>query len=149
MQRRPILEFRGEFDFLSNFYRTPVEFEGFEYPTLEHAFHAAKSSDPDYRRQIQSAVTPARAKAFGRTGCKLPVRWNTIRLDVMDKLVRQKFRFGTDMATRLLATQDAYLEEGNTWNDTFWGVCRGEGENQLGRILMRVRDELRSGGSRG
>ena len=47
--------------------------------------------------------------------------------------------------------------EGNHWHDTYWGVCNpeafgkppctkgcgGTGENQLGKILMRVRDELR------
>jgi predicted NAD-dependent protein-ADP-ribosyltransferase YbiA (DUF1768 family) len=43
----------------------------------------------------------------------------------------------------LLATDDEELVEGNWWNDTFWGVCRGDGENNLGKIIMKVRDELR------
>lgn len=32
--------------------------------------------------------------------------------------------------------------EGNTWGDKFWGVCDGEGENHLGKLLMEVRAEL-------
>ena len=36
------------------------------------------------------------------------------------------------------------LIEGNTWewSRTFWGVCNGSGENHLGRLLMKVREEL-------
>lgn len=52
-------------------------------------------------------------------------------------------RFGRRV--RLLATGSAELIEGNVWNDTFWGVCRGRGQNHLGRILMEVRDGLRGG----
>lgn len=46
----------------------------------------------------------------------------------------------------LLATGDAVLKEGNTWNDVFWGVSlkTGQGENNLGKILMRVREKLHS-----
>jgi len=44
---------------------------------------------------------------------------------------------------RLLQTGDAKLVLNNKWNDKFWGVCRGVGENWLGKILMEVRDELR------
>ena len=42
----------------------------------------------------------------------------------------------------LLATGKATLVEGNSWGDTFWGVCRGKGKNMLGKILMRVRKRL-------
>jgi len=57
-------------------------------------------------------------------------------------LVRKKFE-NPLLRAMLLATEDAVLVEGNTWNDTFWGVCRGRGENWLGRILMQVREECR------
>jgi len=39
----------------------------------------------------------------------------------------------------LLATGTEELIEGNKHNDTFWGVCAGVGENNLGKLLMRVR----------
>lgn len=44
---------------------------------------------------------------------------------------------------QLLATGTRYLEETNTWGDTYWGVCEGKGLNMLGKTLMQVRDELR------
>jgi len=56
--------------------------------------------------------------------------------------VREKFK-QEDLKQMLLDTGDQELVEGNTWNDTFWGVCRGEGQNNLGKILMKVRMELR------
>ena len=46
---------------------------------------------------------------------------------------------------QLLVTGDVGPVEGNNWNDRFWGVCRGKGENQLGKILMKVRSELAKG----
>uniref|UniRef100_UPI00345E83CD NADAR domain-containing protein n=1 Tax=uncultured Duncaniella sp. TaxID=2768039 RepID=UPI00345E83CD len=48
------------------------------------------------------------------------------------------------LAEKLIATGDAELVEGNYWHDTVWGVCDGVGENHLGKILMRVREELKN-----
>jgi hypothetical protein len=59
--------------------------------------------------------------------------------------VRDKFNRNPDLRAKLLATADAYLEEGNTWGDQIWGVYNGQGTNWLGKILMQVRTELRSG----
>ena len=55
-------------------------------------------------------------------------------------------RRATDRYAKLLATGDAQLEEGNTWGDRIWGVYQGQGDNRLGKILMKVREELRRGG---
>ena len=56
--------------------------------------------------------------------------------------VKAKFSKNPILKAKLLATGDAELIEGNWWNDTYWGVCKGVGKNKLGKILMRVRDEL-------
>lgn len=71
--------------------------------------------------------------------------WEAVKVTVMEEIVRAKFTQNEDLKWRLLTTGDACLEEGNTWHDTFWGVDAktGEGLNHLGRILMKVRDELR------
>lgn len=58
----------------------------------------------------------------------------------MTDLVRQKFT--GPLRRFLVETYPSDLVEGNTWGDTFWGVCRGVGENHLGWILMLVRDEM-------
>ena len=68
--------------------------------------------------------------------------WSRIKNDVMLKLLRRKFVSGSHYATLLLDTGGAELIEGNTWGDTYWGVCDGVGENHLGKLLMLVRDEL-------
>jgi hypothetical protein len=67
--------------------------------------------------------------------------WEDIRLEVMLNLLRQKFAPGSELRTKLETTTPHELVEGNTWGDTFWGVCNGVGQNNLGRLLMQVRDE--------
>jgi ribA/ribD-fused uncharacterized protein len=139
-------EFREEHEFLSNFWPSPVRFEGQVYPTVEHAFQAAKTSDPAARARIRRASDPGKAKRLGR-GVRLRKDWETVKLVIMAELLRQKFSPGSELAALLLETGGRRLIEGNTWGDVFWGVCRGQGKNHLGRLLMRVRDELRERGA--
>lgn len=139
-----ITHFHGDYFFLSNFYPSPVEFQGELYPTVEHAFQAAKTLDPEERRAVQYATTAAAAKQIGRQ-VNLRADWELVKLDVMRELVRQKFS-DPELRSKLLATGDAGLIEGNTWNDKTWGcvMFRGEwiGKNWLGKVLMEVRQEL-------
>lgn len=69
--------------------------------------------------------------------------WDEIKVEVMYEIVKAKFHYNPDLREMLLATEDAELIEGNWWGDTFWGVCKGQGLNNLGKILMRVRDEYK------
>ncbi len=142
MADEPVLSFAGEFEFLSNFHPSTVHLDGISYPTVEHAFQAAKTPDPEQRKRIRSCSTPAKAKAAGR-GVDLRDDWESVKLGIMESLVSEKFTAHEDLKKALLATGDRDLIEGNTWRDMFWGVFRGRGKNHLGRILMRVRDELR------
>lgn len=65
--------------------------------------------------------------------------WDTVKTVIMYDLLKQKF--GKEpFKTKLLNTGDAKLVEGNWWNDTYWGVCNGVGENRLGILLMLVRE---------
>lgn len=138
-----INSFAGEYSFLSNFYPAEVEWEGVLYPTVEHAFQAAKTIDTTERESVRLAASPVIAKRLGRQ-VTLRTDWDSYRLEVMEHLVRDKFTRHTDLGAQLLATENAELIEGNTWRDTFWGVYKGRGQNHLGRILMKVRDELTS-----
>ncbi len=137
-----ISHFTGEFRWLSNFYPAAVWFEGMLYPTVEHAYQAAKTLDRVEREMVLACETAGRAKRAGR---KLTLRadWEDIKLAVMEALLRQKFA-QADLAEWLLATGEEPIEEGNNWGDRFWGVCKGEGQNHLGRILMKIRAELRA-----
>ena len=144
MNSNPLVidSFSGEYRFLSNFYPSPVFHDGVRYPTVEHGFQAAKTLDRKLRHQIAVARSPLRAKSLGR---KLRLRkdWESVKIDVMKQLIELKFDSHDDLAELLLATGDARLIEGNSWNDTFWGACGGRGKNHLGRILLHVRESLR------
>src|SRR4051812_15736717 len=141
-RRSKIAEFQGEYRFLSNFYPATVVFEGITYPTAEHAYQSAKTTDMVQRRRIAALATPADAKREGRALQQRP-DWERVKFDVMERCVRDKFTRNPELRGKLLATDDAYLEEGNTWNDRIWGVYQGQGENRLGKILMKVREDLR------
>lgn len=138
----PISEFRGEFLFLSNFYPSPLTYEGEEYATAEHAYQAAKCEDDIQHERIKLCETPALAKKMGRR-VKLVHDWEEIKLRVMRDILWAKFAYNVELATKLLETKQRKLIEGNWWGDTFWGVCKGRGENHLGKLLMLVRDRIR------
>ena len=68
--------------------------------------------------------------------------WKEIKDSVMELALRIKFQ-NKVLCEKLLNTGNSELVEGNWWGDTYWGVCEGKGENRLGKILMKIRDELR------
>lgn len=106
----------------------------------EAAFQSKKTSDPAEIAKFTRLDGKA-AKAYGR---KVTLRpdWEEVKLEAMREVVHIKF-LAPDLSRYLLNTGDATLIEGNYWNDTFWGMCRGKGENHLGRILMEERDAIR------
>ena len=133
--------FHGEYAFLSNYYDSPIFYDGILYPTVEHAFQAAKTTVFIHRIIIANKKTPGQAKCAGR---KVTLRdnWDDIKLYIMKELIILKFT-NPKLKSALLNTKDAELIERNTWNDTYWGICNGIGENHLGKILMEVREMLR------
>lgn len=137
--------FDGPYRFLSNFYSSLVEFEGINYPSVEHAFVAAKTEDIREREHIAGIGTAREVKAYGRK-LKLRPGWNDMRLQVMEDLVRQKFTRHPLLMKGLMDTDDRVLVEGNYWGDAFWGVDlkTNAGLNHLGKILMKVREELKA-----
>jgi len=57
----------------------------------------------------------------------------------MEDIVRSKFVNNPLLYVKLDETNPHELVEGNWWGDKYWGVCKGVGENKLGKILMKVR----------
>lgn len=134
--------FTGEWRCFSNFWFATVYLDGVAFPTVEHAYQAAKTLDPVARRSIHAARAPGVAKRMGQT-VRLRPDWDAVKVEVMTDLVRQKFMRDFSLRQQLLRTGDAELVEGNNWGDTFWGVCNGVGQNHLGYILMQIRTECR------
>lgn len=137
-----IKSFRGEYDFLSNFYEATLAYEGIAYENSEAAFQAQKCKNHQDKLQF-ATLNPSAAKRLGRR-VDLRDDWEDVKFDIMKGVVTAKFEQNEDLAERLLATGDAYLEEGNTWGDRTWGTVKGVGKNYLGKILMGVRDTLRN-----
>lgn len=134
--------FREEYYFLSNFYHVDVEYDGIVYKNTEAAFQAQKVLD-DNEKLLFSDLYPREAKKLGRR-VKLRKDWNDVKDNYMYEICKAKFTQHEDLAEKLLETGDEELVEGNTWNDTYWGVCNGKGKNQLGKTLMRIREELKN-----
>lgn len=134
--------FSGEYRFLSNFYPVLIRLPDGDYPSVEHAYQASKTEHPGQRAIIRGLRTPGEAKRFGR-GVDIVPNWDIIKLSTMEELLRLKFA-QPSLRHRLFATGSQELIEGNHWGDTFWGVYNGQGQNQLGKLLMKIRSELSS-----
>lgn len=138
-----ITNFSGEYEFLSNFYEVPVKYR-YTYGSAEAAYQAQKVANP-YDADDFTRYNPGKAKRMAR---KLELRddWQDVRLAVMSDVVWAKFFQNTELAERLLATGDAALIEVNDWHDNFWGVdsATGNGQNNLGKILMETRAALKN-----
>lgn len=146
------------YGYMSNFYPSPVSFDGLHFPTIENAFQAAKTTDLSERIKF-TEVGPSQAKQFGRKVKPLRSDWEQIKDGVMLDLLRQKFAC-EPLRSALLDTENQHLIEFTTWHDTYWGVCLGGckkgwpptkdvkphepgiGQNKLGLMIEQVRSEL-------
>ncbi len=142
-----IKQFQEEYRWLSNFWylESPAIYQGLTFITNEHFYIAMKTKDLNIRKQVSNHPLKG-VKKFGTT---FPLRedWDEIKLDVMLHGLRYKFsESNPTLRQKLIDTGDSLIQEGNYWNDKYWGVClkTGEGENNLGKLIMQVREEILS-----
>jgi len=131
----------------SNFSLHPIELDGQTWPTVEHYYQAQKFAGmPDSERhmaEIRQAPTAYDARKRGIDPAR-PLRpdWDTARLDVMWRAIQVKFDAYAQLKELLLGTGTAEIAENSPY-DSFWGVGpNGDGENQFGKMLMRLRSVL-------
>jgi len=132
--------FFGEYMFLSNFFESPVYYKDILYRSSENAYQASKIEE-GFRGHLANC-TPYQSKKLWKdfpSIDKSAQEWDERKYKVMAEIVFMKF-CNDELKEKLLATGDKYLEETNHWNDVSWGVCNGKGENNLGKILMKIRD---------
>lgn len=135
--------FTGRYRFLSNFYPCEITYQDCVYANTECAYQAHKFPI-EYRYLFANITNPGVAKRLARTHQSKQLEdFHERKLQLMEDLLREKFAQNW-FKTKLLATGTRPLIEGNHWNDTFWGVCNGVGENNLGKLLMKIRSELAS-----
>jgi len=141
-------EYEPPYGCLSNYARVHFELDGVWWPSAEHCYHSHKFTldtveNQDARRLIYEAPTPREAKHVAhRFDAYRRPDWDSMRDDVMRRVVLRKFHSNRAVAQVLLSTGDAMLVEES--RDYHWGCGEnGTGQNMLGRILMEVRAALR------
>ena len=141
---KKIDQFKGRYFFLSNFYPCDIyidiDGEELHFKSSEAYYQGMKC--PERIKEFED-LDPDQAKQLGKK-VKLREDWEEIKDSIMLAVVYRKFSKIPELKEQLLATGDMYLEEGNNWNDRYWGTVNGKGKNQLGRTLMQVRDVLRN-----
>jgi ribA/ribD-fused uncharacterized protein len=147
-----IIDFRGDYGFLSNFYERPIYFMGFEFKTGEHMFNSLKTDSLEEACHVMDAPTPGIAKQRGRKVTLRPF-WDEVeRYNAMRTVLGAKFLDDKEMMDALLSTGERRIIEGNTWHDNEWGNCtcgtrvfcvETQGNNNLGKLLMELRSDLR------
>lgn len=129
--------------FLANFFPCSIAIAGIAWPSSEHYYQAQKFKDPALQKKIHAAACCADAFALSRHYQQWQRHdWCHIRVDIMTFIVREKFFQNPALARQLIATGTRELFE-HSHRDAFWGDGGdGTGQNQLGKILMTLREEL-------
>ena len=143
--QRTISFFIGQHQALDNFAAFSVEWNGILWPTLEHAYQAAKFEDNSIIQRIQKARSPYEAKSIVREkelASKVSPDWNSRKVATMKALMQCKVSQHSLIKEILLGTQKARLVENSPF-DSFWGIGPdGDGKNMIGLLWMEIRDEL-------
>lgn len=140
------MQFKLEFEFLSNFYDSPIKYKDLKFKTVEHAYQSSKTRDANWKSRIIEASTPGKAKRLGRD-CPAREDWEEVKVKCMKYFVRKKFKQNPELLDKLKSIKGPIVEH-NYWHDNFWGHClcmNCSGKqigNQLGKILMEIRDEI-------
>jgi ribA/ribD-fused uncharacterized protein len=152
---------REAFPFLSHFFPSPIELDGIVWPTVEHYYQAQKSTSGRYKRAILAAESPGLAKRlaarpettgrakkyswFRANDAQPRADWHDVKLDIMRVADRAKFTQHPALRAALLATGEAELIEDSP-AEPYWGIGPdGLGLNWAGRVIMEIRERLRSG----
>lgn len=125
---------------MSNFYPVVIYYNKKYYPTSEHAYQSSKCKYESDQVQFttNNNMSVVQAKRAGKK-VTLIETWEIDKLQIMTDILKIKFKIDTPERKLLNDTGNHELIEGNYWNDTYWGVCRGKGANNLGKILMDIR----------
>jgi ribA/ribD-fused uncharacterized protein len=136
----------------TNFFDAPFYFDGQKWPTSEHYFQGQKFKDPKLMEEVRRLNTPREAFDFTRKyASEVREDWHEsktsktpYKITAMRNALLMKFTQHSNLKELLLLTGNAKLFE-HTENDKYWGDKKdGTGENHLGRLLIDIRDVLRS-----
>lgn len=135
----------GEYGYLATYSNYGFFKDGVFWKTSEHYYQAQKFMDSDTKIRIQNAETPKIASIIGRDR-KLNLRsdWEEVKQDVMFDAVYYKFKQNRDILQKFLDTGNARIVEA-TVKENYWGSGpNNDGQNNYGKILIKVREKLRT-----
>ena len=135
-----------EFFVFDNFSSFGIIMNGEFYPTVEHAYQAGKFVDtaPEIANQIKKCLSAHEAQKIAyANNDKQAKEWDEIKVAYMEKLLRLKLEQNPYIKQKLLQTKN-YLICEDSPKDSFWGIGENrDGQNQLGKLWMKLRDELK------
>jgi ribA/ribD-fused uncharacterized protein len=132
--------FKNQYQFLSNFYNQPFNYNGIAYNSVVSAFFANMTTNEFQRNMIAKSLPSDAIKLYKRTSSKKRLS-DKEKKDLMYNICKEKFSIPS-LKDKLLATNNEELINETTWENPFWGITNDKGENQLGKILMKIRKEL-------
>lgn len=135
------MQFKGKYKFLFNMYPCLIGVDSKlgtdNFKCVESAYHAYKNPNR-YGEFIR--LNGYDAKALSKL-IKVREDWEDTKHLIMLDLLCRKFT-QRHLSLMLKRTFNLELIEENNWGDFYWGVCNGQGENKLGKIIMGIRDTL-------
>lgn len=135
-----------EFYCLDNFSSFKVEYEGYLYSSLEEAYQTIGflESAPEVAEKIKHSYSAHEAQKLAIENIdKIRSDWDIIKVEVMEKLLRLKLEQNPYVKKKLLETKNYYIVEDSPKDDFWgWGPNR-DGNNQLGKLWMKIRDEIK------
>ena len=143
--KKPVLFYQRYFYCFSNFSSFKVEWKGVLWMTSEHAYQAAKFNDEKIVKEIRESISAHDSKKTAHKYRDL-VRedWDDIKLKIMEKIIEAKLAQHSFIQKRLKETKNREIIEDSS-KDSFWGWGPDKkGENHLGKIWMKLRDETSS-----
>lgn len=131
---------------LDNFSAFGLKMNGEYFQTSEHAFQYLKYVDtnPELAIQIKNCYSPNAARDMAHSNNQYkPINWKDIKYQKMEEVLRLKVQQNPVVMKKLLKTKTYIIAEYCTDEDIDWGLDNNnQGENNLGKIWMKIRDEI-------
>jgi ribA/ribD-fused uncharacterized protein len=121
------------------------ELDGAQWPSVEHYYQAMKFEDEAHRNKIRECTSAAEAAKLGKSRrAKRRKDWKKTSTVVMTRGTYIKCKTHPEIAEQLLSTGGLRIAELSGY-DYFWGSGRDmRGKNNFGKVLMAVRDKLKT-----
>ncbi|WKZ26776.1 MAG: NADAR family protein [Candidatus Paceibacterota bacterium] len=138
--------FTPAFHPLDNFSAHVINIWDKEFSTAEHAFQWKKFSETDAEiaDKILEAKSPHLVKEISDANkSNQPSDWHDRKVSVMEEILKAKAEQHKDVREILKKTGNKEIIE-NSPVDNFWGIGpEGDGENMVGKIWMKIRDDFK------